>query len=57
MIEPKSGFDPDVAILPDESTISQAPPDLLSLLFSSLAIMISHFRCKISNRLGPTTSS
>ena len=40
-IGPKSGFDPDIDVVPEESAIIQAPPDLWSLLFSSLAMMIS----------------
>ena len=39
---PKSGFDPDIDVVPEESAIIQAPPDLCSLLFPSLAIIISH---------------
>ena len=50
---PKSVFDPEDAILPDESAIIQAPSDLLSLLLPLLAIIMSHFRCRSSNRLDP----
>ena len=41
MMEPKSGFDSEVEMLPEESAIIQAPPDLLSLLLPLLAIVIS----------------
>ena len=54
---PKSGFDPEDAILLDESAIIQAPSDLLSLLLPLLAIIMSHFRCRSYNKLGPETSS
>ena len=57
VMEPKSGFDPDDTILPNDSAIIQAPPDLLSLLLPSLAIIMSHFRCRSYNKLGPETSS
>ena len=56
MMGPKLGFDPEIGVVPEESTIIQAPPDLRSLLLPSLAIIISHF-CRISNRLGPDVSS
>ena len=41
MMEPKSGFDSEVEMLPEESAIIQAPPDLLSFLLPLLAIVIS----------------
>ena len=40
---PKSEFDPEMIMLPEESAIIQAPPDLLSLLLPSLAIIMSLF--------------
>ena len=40
-IGPKSGFDPDIDVVPEESAIIQAPPDLWSLLLPSLAMMMS----------------
>ena len=57
MMRLKSGFEPEVAILPDESAIIQAPPDLRSLLLPSLAILLSHFLCRLANKLGPNNSS
>ena len=57
VMRPKSGFDPDDAILPNESAIIQSPPDLLSLLLPSLAIIMSYFRCRSSNKLGPDSLS
>ena len=38
MMGPKSGFEPEMIMFPEESAIIQAPPDLLSLLLPSLAI-------------------
>ena len=57
MMGPKSGFDPDIDVVPEVSTIIQAPPDLRSLLLQSLAIIISYLFCRISNRMGPHASS
>ena len=54
---PKSGFDPDDAILPNESAIIQAPPDFSSLLLPSLVIIISHLCCRMSNKVGLNVSS
>ena len=46
---PKSGFDPDIDVVPEESAIIQASPDLWSLLLPSLAMMISQLFSMSSN--------
>ena len=43
MMGPKSGFDPEMIMLPEESAIIQVPPDFISLLLPSLAIVMSLF--------------
>ena len=41
VIGPKSGFDPEIIRVPEESAIIQAPPDLHLLLLPSLAMIKS----------------
>ena len=43
VISPKSGFDPEIKLLTDRSTIIQVPPNLYFILLPSLAIIISLF--------------
>ena len=57
MMGPKSGFDPEMMMFPEESAMIQAPPDLLSLLLPSLAIIMPLCVWIISRRLGPRSSS
>jgi len=54
---PKSGFEPEITVLSDESDIIQSFTDLRLLLFPSLAIIMSHFYCRMPNKLGPHVSS
>ena len=54
---PKSGFEPEMMMFPEESAMIQAPPDLLSLLLPSLAMIMPPCVWIISRRLGPRFSS